>query len=72
MEQSNIHNIRRLYNWIWGSVSCNDGTISLYQKVFNIMHVLYHEHYTYRDNYRDNMIDAIIQHLSTNKGVRIH
>jgi len=36
------------------------------------MHVLYHEHYTYRDNYRDNMIDAIIQHLSTNKGVRIH
>eukprot|EP00899_Mesostigma_viride_P007013 jgi/Mesvir1/16312/Mv12764-RA.1 len=64
-------------DWVWCirprpkqnyiAVGCNDGTISMYQLIFSTVHGLYQDRYAYRDY----MTDVIIQHLITEKKVRI-
>jgi intraflagellar transport protein 122 len=64
-------------SWVWCckvkpkqnyvAVGCNDGTIALYQIVFNTVHGLYNDRYAYREN----MTDVVIQHLSTDQRARI-
>ncbi|KAJ3403303.1 hypothetical protein HDV05_007909, partial [Chytridiales sp. JEL 0842] len=64
-------------SWVWCckvkpkqnyvAVGCHDGTISLYQIVFNTVHGLYNDRYAYREN----MTDVVIQHLSTDQRARI-
>ncbi|KND02004.1 uncharacterized protein SPPG_02510 [Spizellomyces punctatus DAOM BR117] len=64
-------------NWVWCckvkprqnyiAVGCQDGTVAVYQIVFNTVHGLYHDRYAYREN----MTDVVIQHLSTNQRARI-
>ncbi|KAJ3139735.1 hypothetical protein HK101_003620, partial [Irineochytrium annulatum] len=64
-------------SWIWCckvkpkqnyvAVGCQDGTIALYQIVFNTVHGLYNDRYAYREN----MTDVVIQHLSTDQRARI-
>ena len=57
--------VRPKQNYI--AVGCNDGTISLYQVVFNTVHGLYYDRYAYREN----MTDVVIQHLTTDQRARI-
>ncbi|KAJ3332247.1 hypothetical protein HDU76_000838 [Blyttiomyces sp. JEL0837] len=64
-------------SWVWCckvkpkqnyvAVGCQDGTIALYQIVFNTVHGLYNDRYAYREN----MTDVVIQHLSTDQRARI-
>ncbi|XP_057655488.1 intraflagellar transport protein 122 homolog isoform X2 [Diorhabda carinulata] len=64
-------------SWVWSceahpsgnfvAVGCEDGTVSYYQLVFNMVHGLYRERYAFREN----MTDIIIQHLITEQKVRI-
>ncbi|XP_030763034.1 intraflagellar transport protein 122 homolog [Sitophilus oryzae] len=64
-------------SWVWCceadpkgnivAIGCDDGTIAVYQLVFNMVHGLYKERYAYREN----MTDIIIQHLITEQKVRI-
>ncbi|XP_073900563.1 intraflagellar transport protein 122 homolog isoform X7 [Castor canadensis] len=64
-------------SWVWTckvkpdsnyvAIGCQDGTISLHQLVFNTIHGLYKDRYTYRDS----MTDVIVQHLITEQKVRI-
>ncbi|KAJ8959436.1 hypothetical protein NQ318_022128 [Aromia moschata] len=64
-------------SWVWCceahpsgnfvAVGCEDGTISYYQLIFNMVHGLYKERYAFREN----MTDIIIQHLITEQKVRI-
>lgn len=64
-------------HWVWAAkmkskqnfvaVGCQDGTVSIYQIVFNTVHGLYHDRYAYREN----MTDVVIQHLSTEQRARI-
>ncbi|RKO92638.1 WD40-repeat-containing domain protein [Blyttiomyces helicus] len=57
--------VRPRQNYI--AVGCHDGTIALYQIVFNTVHGLYHDRYAYREN----MTDVVIQHLITDQRARI-
>lgn len=64
-------------HWVWCcrikprqnyiAVGCQDGTIAIYQIIFNTVHGLYHDRYAFREN----MTDVVIQHLSTNQRARI-
>jgi intraflagellar transport protein 122 len=64
-------------SWVWCckvkpkqnyvAVGCNDGSIALYQIVFNTVHGLYNDRYAFREN----MTDVVIQHLSTDQRARI-
>ncbi|KAI9197284.1 WD40-repeat-containing domain protein [Polychytrium aggregatum] len=64
-------------NWVWCckvkpqqnyvAVGCHDGTIAVFQILFNTVHGLYHDRYAYREN----MTDVVIQHLSTEQRARI-
>ncbi|KAI8805829.1 WD40-repeat-containing domain protein [Cladochytrium replicatum] len=64
-------------SWVWCckvkprqnyvAVGCHDGSISVYQIVFNTVHGLYQDRYAYREN----MTDLVIQHLSTDQRARI-
>ncbi|KAI9141423.1 intraflagellar transport protein [Paraphysoderma sedebokerense] len=64
-------------SWIWScrvkpkqnliAVGSNDGTISVYQVLFNTVHGLYDDRYAYREN----MTDVVIQHLSNHQRARI-
>ncbi|CAH1993982.1 unnamed protein product [Acanthoscelides obtectus] len=64
-------------SWVWCcdahpsgnfvAMGCEDGTISYYHLVFNMVHGLYRERYAYREH----MTDIIIQHLITEQKVRI-
>ncbi|KAJ3255478.1 hypothetical protein HDU77_003673 [Chytriomyces hyalinus] len=64
-------------SWVWSckvkpkqncvAVGCNDGTVTLYQIVFNTVHGLYNDRYAFREN----MTDVVIQHLSTDQRARI-
>ncbi|KAJ3220794.1 hypothetical protein HK099_004014 [Clydaea vesicula] len=63
--------------WIWCckvkpkqnyvAVGCNDGTISIYQLVFNTVHGLFNDRYAFREN----LTDVVIQHLVTDQRARI-
>ncbi|KAI8925767.1 hypothetical protein BC831DRAFT_459392 [Entophlyctis helioformis] len=63
--------------WIWSckvrpkqnfiAVGSNDGTISMYQIIFNTVHGLYNDRYAFRQN----MTDVVIQHLTTDQRARI-
>ncbi|KAJ1546612.1 hypothetical protein HK096_004918, partial [Nowakowskiella sp. JEL0078] len=46
---------------------CHDGSISVYNVVFNTVHGLYQDRYAYREN----MTDVVIQHLATDQRARI-
>ncbi|KAJ3016424.1 hypothetical protein HKX48_004032 [Thoreauomyces humboldtii] len=64
-------------HWVWCckvkpkqnyvAVGSHDGTIAVYQIVFNTVHGLYHDRYAFREN----MTDVVIQHLSSNQRARI-
>lgn len=64
-------------DWVWTvaarpkqkflAVGCNDGSISMVQTVFSTVHGLYQDRYAHRDT----MTDVIIQHLITDRKVRI-
>mgnify|MGYP000585963297 FL=1 len=64
-------------DWFWSckvrpkhncvAVGSNEGTISMYQLSFNIVHGLYKERYAHREL----MTDVIIQHLVSEQKVRI-
>mmetsp|Transcript_56941 Transcript_56941/g.123236 ORF Transcript_56941/g.123236 Transcript_56941/m.123236 type:complete len:1277 (+) Transcript_56941:78-3908(+) len=64
-------------DWIWSvavrpkqnnvAAGCNDGMVMMYQVVFSTVHGLYQDRYAYRDV----MTDVIIQHLVTERKVRI-
>ena len=42
-------------------MSCQDGTVAVYELTFSTVHSLYKERYAFREN----MTDVIIQHLIT-------
>ncbi|XP_018334742.1 intraflagellar transport protein 122 homolog, partial [Agrilus planipennis] len=64
-------------SWVWCNAShpsgdyivmgCQDGTLIYYQLVFNTVHGLFKERYAFRES----MTDVIIQHLLTEKKVKI-
>ncbi|KAL5037642.1 hypothetical protein RTP6_005043 [Batrachochytrium dendrobatidis] len=63
--------------WVWSckvrpnhnhvAVGSQDGTISIYEVVLNIVHGLYHDRYAFRHN----LTDVVVQHLSTDQKARI-
>ena len=64
-------------SWIWTctprpyhnyiAVGTDDGNISMHQVLFTTVHAMYQERYAYRDN----MTDVVVQHLVTDKKVKI-
>jgi len=64
-------------SWIWTctprpyhnyvAVGTNDGNISMHQLLFSTVHAMYQDRYAYRDN----MTDVVVQHLITDKKVKI-
>lgn len=63
--------------WVWccrarpGSnsiaVGCQDGSVAVLQLTFSIVHGLYQARYAYRDQ----LTDVVVQHLSSERKVRI-
>ncbi|RLN15216.1 hypothetical protein BBJ28_00011620 [Nothophytophthora sp. Chile5] len=64
-------------SWVWAlkarpktnfvGVGCEDGSLAMYCLVFGTVHGIYQERYAYREN----LTDVIVQHLMTEKKVRI-
>ncbi|XP_024523366.1 intraflagellar transport protein 122 homolog isoform X2 [Selaginella moellendorffii] len=64
-------------DWVWAvrshpkadyvAVGCNDGSISMLQLVFSMVHSLYQERYAYRDT----LTSVVVQNLISNEKVRI-
>ena len=64
-------------SWIWTctprpyhnyiAVGTNDGNISMHHLLFSTVHAMYQDRYAYRDN----MTDVVVQHLVTDKKVKI-
>jgi intraflagellar transport protein 122 len=63
--------------WVWSctprpgknfvAVGANDGNISMYQQIFNTVHGLYEDRYAFREN----MTDVVVEHLITEKKIKI-
>ena len=72
-----LANTAEMDTWIWCvrsrprhnfiAVGCEDGTIAVYQISFSTVHGLYQHRYAYREN----MTDVVVQHLISDKKVKI-